>query len=90
MAQHLKKVFPNAVSKDEKGFLQIRHEEIFYAMVNALKQLDAKVKQLAADLAENIKLVTSNEAKINARDKELKELKQELAQLREMAKQLPQ
>ncbi len=90
MAQHLKKVFPNAVSKDEKDFLQIRHEEIFYAMVNALKQLDAKVKQLAADLAENIKLVTSNEAKINARDKELKELKQELAQLREMAKQLPQ
>lgn len=90
MAQHLKKIFPNAVVKDIKGYLQIRQEDMFFAMVNALKELDAKIKKIAIDMAQNIKMVTSNEAKIKARDVEIQELKEEIALIRKAVEKLPQ
>lgn len=40
MAQDLQKVFPNAVSKNEKGYLMIRQDDMFYALLNSIKQLD--------------------------------------------------
>ena len=56
IAQDLQKVFPNSVSKDQNGFLSIRMEDMFYAVINAIKELDAKitalvqtVKQLQSD-----------------------------------------
>ncbi len=82
IAQDLQKVFPNAVTTDENGFLEIRHEDIFYAMVNALKELDAKIRQIASDLAKNVKLATANALRIKAKDKEMKQLKLEVAELR--------
>ena len=79
IAQELQKIFPNAVTKDENGYLQIRHEDMFYAMINALKELDAKIKQIALQLADNIKIVASDSEKIrdltirvNNQDKEIK------------------
>ena len=53
MAQDLQKVFPDAVTKGEDGFLRIRMEDMFYALVNAVKELasmfdrqDEKIVQL--------------------------------------------
>ena len=46
MAQDLEKIFPKAVFKGEDGFLRIRMEDMFYALVNAVKQLDAKIEEL--------------------------------------------
>ena len=43
IAQDLQKVFPDAVKKGADGFLQIRFEDMFYAVINAIKELDAKV-----------------------------------------------
>ena len=42
IAQDLQKVFPDAVKKGVDGFLNIRFEDMFYAMINAIKELDAK------------------------------------------------
>ena len=42
IAQDLQKVFPNAVKKGADGFLKIRMEDMFYAVINAIKELDAK------------------------------------------------
>ena len=44
VAQELQKVFPNAVTKDKDGYLRIRQEDMFYAMINAIKELDLKWK----------------------------------------------
>ena len=96
IAQDLQKVFPNAISKDENGYLQIRHEDMFYAMINALKELDAKIRQIAQQLAENIKTVTSDSAKIreltimvktqqkeiSAQNKKIEYLEKEIAELK--------
>ena len=46
IAQDLQKVFPNAVKKGADGFLTIRMEDMFYALVNAVKELDAKITAL--------------------------------------------
>ena len=43
IAQDLQKVFPDAVTKGKDGFLRIRWEDIFYALVNAVKELDLRV-----------------------------------------------
>ena len=46
IAQDLQKVFPNAVMKGKDGFLRIRWEDMFYAMINAIKELDTKTGEL--------------------------------------------
>ena len=46
IAQDLQKVFPNAVKKGADGFLTIRMEDMFYAVINAIKELDSRVTTL--------------------------------------------
>ena len=46
IAQDLQKVFPNAVTKAADGFLRIRLEDMFYAVINAIKELDTRVTRL--------------------------------------------
>ena len=80
IAQDLKKIFPNAVSKDQNGYLKIRWDEMFYAMVNAVKDLNVKVQNLIAK-------VETNKAKINNLKVDNKKLEQKLDNLaQEIAK----
>ncbi|MCM1004440.1 MAG: tail fiber domain-containing protein [Candidatus Gastranaerophilales bacterium] len=46
MAQDLQKIFPDAVRKGEDGFLRIRMEDMFYAVINAVKEIDSRVSLL--------------------------------------------
>lgn len=46
MAQDLQKIFPQAVSEAKNGFLKIRLEDMFYALVNAVKDLDNKISEI--------------------------------------------
>lgn len=50
MAQDLQKVFPNAVSKGNDGYLVIRWDDMFCATINSIKQLDKIVHRLVADI----------------------------------------
>ena len=50
IAQDLQKIFPDAVQKDDNGYLTIRQEDMFYAVINAIKELDAKIMQLIETL----------------------------------------
>ena len=68
---------------------------MFFTMINALKELDAKIKQIALQLADNIKIVASDSEKIrdltirvNNQDKEIKALKKEVAELRKIVNKL--
>ena len=62
MAQDLQKVFPQAVSKDDGGWLTIRWDEMFYAAINAIKELNTKVCVIAKDVT-NLKTVTDEHTK---------------------------
>lgn len=46
LAQDLQKIFPNAVKKGADGFLSIRTDDMFYAVINAVKELDTKISTL--------------------------------------------
>ena len=74
MAQDLKLVFPNAVSKDDRGYYKIRWDEMFYAAINSIKELNTKIVNLVARVENNLE-------RINKLNKENKELEQELIRL---------
>ena len=79
IAQDLQKVFPNAVKKGKDGFLTIRMEDMFYAVINAIKELDAKItalqkenqelKQLVKQVQEDNKRLDQRLQKLEAKQK---------------------
>lgn len=74
MAQDLEKIFPNAVFKGEDGFLRIRMEDIFYAMVNAIKELDSKI----SILEQKQKKIDELESKVTKLEKRLADLEKKI------------
>lgn len=74
MAQDLQKVFPDAVTKGEDGYLRIRLEDMFYAVINAVKELDAKVSQIVADVAGISSKVDEQQKIIEAQQQKIEEL----------------
>jgi prepilin-type N-terminal cleavage/methylation domain-containing protein len=70
IAQQLQKIFPNSVFEDSEGFLKIKTEEIFYGMVNAIKELYAQLQDLTAK-------ITGLDKRIEALEKENKQLKEQ-------------
>ena len=78
IAQDLQKVFPNAVMKGEDGFLRIRWDEMFYAMINAIKELDVRTSNDAAALRkENSEL----KKQVSAMQYQIKNLEKRLDKL---------
>ena len=77
MAQDLQKVFPDAVVKGEDGFLRIHLEDMFYALVNAVKELDKKFDILA----QKQKKIDELESKISDLEKQNNEILKRLAKL---------
>ena len=69
IAQDLQKVFPDAVTKGDDGFLRIRWEDIFYALVNAVKELDTKFTALN----DRIKQLEAQNKQLEKQNKQLEE-----------------
>lgn len=59
MAQDLKLVFPNAVTKDESGYYQIRWDEMLYSAINAFKALNERFVNLAQRIAHDKQRVSA-------------------------------
>ncbi len=75
IAQDLQKVFPDAVIKDDgSGYLKIRFEDMFYALINAVKELDSKLCSL-------LKHDNEQDLKIKSLEAQNKELKARLEKL---------
>ena len=70
MAQDLQKVFPDAVTKGEDGYLRIRLEDMFYAVINAVKELDSKI----SEILENINGINSKIEKLEKENAELQKV----------------
>lgn len=66
----LQKIFPDAVTKAPGGYLTVRQDEMFYAMINAIKQLDTNSQK-------NIKEIN----RLKAKNKELELRLQKLEKL---------
>ncbi len=64
IAQDLMKIFPNAVTKGADGFFSIRMEDMFYAVINAVKELDSRVSRLEKENKELKARLEKLEAKL--------------------------
>ena len=66
IAQDLKGVFPDAVTKDSKGFYKIRRDEMFYSAINSVKELFKSITELASRVENDIKrlMTLKNENKL--------------------------
>lgn len=81
MAQDLLEVFPNSVMKDNSGYYKIRWDEMFFASINAIKELDKKIVAL-------VKRATKVETQIAKLEKENLLLKNEVEKLSLRVKKL--
>ena len=77
MAQDLQKVFPDAVTKGDDGFLRIRMEDMFYALVNAVKELagmfdkqDERIVQLEKENKQLQKTISDLEKRLAKLEKQ--------------------
>ena len=86
IAQQLKKVFPNSVIKDKKGYYRIKTEEIFYAMVNSIKELCTQIQTLTAKVAGLDKRITELEKQNQELKKQNAEFEKRLQKLEKSAK----
>ena len=88
MAQDLQKVFPNAVIKGDDGYLRIRLEDMFYAVINAVKELDNKISSIIADVTDVRATIKSQQETIDKLQKENSELKEEISNIEKRIKKL--
>ena len=75
VAQDLMKIIPNAVNANKDGYLYIRTEDMFYAAINAIKELH----QLFLEHDKRIKQLEARNAVLEQQNKELMELYTELS-----------
>jgi prepilin-type N-terminal cleavage/methylation domain-containing protein len=61
LAQDLQKIFPNAVTKGDDGFLKIRMEDMFFAIVRAVQENDKRISTLEAQNKELLKRIEALE-----------------------------
>jgi len=75
IAQEVQKLIPEAVGTDDKGYLNINTNPLFYAMINSIKELKAENDRIRGDneklKAENQKQKAESEKKIIEIEKRL-------------------
>lgn len=81
MAQDLQKVFPDAVTEGDDGYLRIRMEDMFYAVINAVKELDKKITQIVENVTSLSKKVDEQEKIIAEQQKLIEELQAQNANI---------
>ena len=76
MAQDLQKIFPQAVIKGDDGFLLIRMEDMFYAAINAIKEIadkiianDKRIDELTKQNKELVTIIDQLEARLKELEK---------------------
>lgn len=74
IAQELQEIFPNSVFTGKDGYLRIQWDEMFYAAINAIKELDKKIIAIT-------KRATKVETQISKLEKENVTLKGEVEKL---------
>lgn len=79
IAQELQKVFPNSVFKAESGYLHILKEEMFYAMINAIKELDIKFNKSNDKIKKMEQEITVLQDENSKLMKKLEELEQKMS-----------
>ncbi len=88
MAQDLQKVFPNSVKADRNGWLTIRWDEMFFAAINAIKELNAKISDIVLDITSLKTSYQEQQATIKSQAEIIETLQKEIASLNDRVEKL--
>ena len=77
IAQDLQKIFPDAVKEGKDGFLKIRTEDMFYAMINAIRELDTKIAEVVAQVKQHAEDLLTLKSTVDKQQAEIKALKEQ-------------
>ena len=88
MAQDLQKVFPNSVKADRDGWLTIRWDEMFFAAINAIKELNAKISDIVLDITSLKTSYQEQQATIKSQAEIIETLQKEIASLNDRVEKL--
>ena len=88
IAQDLQKVFPDAVVKGDDGYLRIRLEDMFYALINAVKELDTKVTKIIEKLETQEEVIVLQQKEIETLKKQNEEILKQNAEILKVLKKL--
>lgn len=102
IAQDLQKVFPKAVTEDKYGYLKIRWDEMFFSVINAVKELNTKITALAdkyqnvsselANLRETVQkqqaVIEQQQVTIDAQQSEMKNLVSRIEKIEKKQKKI--
>ena len=88
IAQDLKKIFPNAVSTGFDGYYRIRQEDMFYAVVNAVKELDKFVQGILNEIKTICEKIVGIDNRVKVLEQENKQLKEQLNAINTRLEQL--
>ena len=88
IAQDLQKVFPDAVTKGDDGYLRIRLEDMFYAVINAVKELDTKISEIVTNITDIKATIQSQQDIIDGLKKQNSELQKQNEELQEEIKNI--
>ena len=86
IAQQLIKIFPNSVFKDKDGYYKITTDEIFYAMVNSIKELCTQIQDLTAKITGLDKRITELEKQNQILKQQNAEFEKRLSKLEKASK----
>ena len=88
MAQDLQKVFPNSVKADRDGWLTIRWDEMFFAAINAIKELNAKISDIVLEITSLKTSYQEQQATIKSQAEIIETLQKEIANLNDRVEKL--
>lgn len=81
IAQDLQEIFPDAVSTNEDGYLTIRLTDMFYALVNSVKELNNYIEGIYAQIDVINSKITGLEQRKDNLKQQNKQLKEQLSVL---------
>lgn len=78
IAQEIKKILPHAVSTAPGGYLAVNKSEIFYRMMNAIKQLDRQLEEIKNKTEEILQSINKIESVLSKFSDKKKSVAEEL------------
>jgi hypothetical protein len=83
VAQDVRRVIPEAVTENSKGYLLVNNDPVMWAMVNAIKEQQREIQQQQAELAKALRQVKQQQSLFRAQSSAMRSLEAEVRETRE-------
>src|SRR5208282_3312588 len=83
VAQEVRKVIPEAVTENSKGYLLVNNDPIIWTMLNAIKEQQGEFQQEKTELAKALRQIKQQQSLLRAQSATMRSLETEVRETRE-------